>query len=69
MVPDGGAAAPPPLWPPAPDARERSRIGRYLSWLETERGLAFAGYDDLVVATLVERRWLYAAPLRGIKAP
>ena len=44
---DGGEAAPAALWPPAPDARERSRIGRYLSWLETERGLAFADYDGL----------------------
>ena len=46
MTPDGGAA-PPPLWPLAPEARERARIGRYLAWLEAERGLTFADYDEL----------------------
>jgi len=35
------------LWTPPPDARERFVIGRYLTWLERERGLSFAGYDDL----------------------
>jgi acetoacetyl-CoA synthetase len=35
------------LWSPPPDARERFVIGRYLGWLERERGLSFAGYDDL----------------------
>ena len=44
---------PPNGWSPRPavaagaGARERSRIGRYLSWLDTERGLAFADYDEL----------------------
>ena len=37
----------PPIWKPAPDARERTRLGHYLSWLERERGLTFAGYADL----------------------
>ena len=32
--------------PPA-DVRERSEIGRFLTWLERERGMGFAGYDDL----------------------
>ncbi len=36
------------LWSPAPDARERTRIGAYLGWLEAERGLAFADYDALL---------------------
>jgi acetoacetyl-CoA synthetase len=35
------------LWEPPPDARERFVIGRYLEWLERERGLAFADYDEL----------------------
>jgi acetoacetyl-CoA synthetase len=35
------------LWTPPPDARERYVVGRYLGWLERERGLSFAGYDDL----------------------
>ena len=33
------------LWSPPGDARERSRMGRYLDWLATERGLALDGYD------------------------
>ncbi|HEY1967285.1 MAG TPA: acetoacetate--CoA ligase, partial [Pseudonocardia sp.] len=35
------------LWSPAVDAREHTRIGHYLAWLEERRGLRFAGYDDL----------------------
>jgi acetoacetyl-CoA synthetase len=35
------------LWTPPADVRERSGIGRYLTWLEAERGLAFEGYHDL----------------------
>jgi acetoacetyl-CoA synthetase len=35
------------LWSPPPDARERFVIGRYLAWLERERGLSLAGYDEL----------------------
>ena len=35
------------LWEPPSDVGERSRIGRYLRWLEAERGLRFAGYDAL----------------------
>ena len=31
----------------ASDARENSAIGRYVSWLERERGLRFDGYDEL----------------------
>jgi len=39
---DGGV-----LWTPPPDVRETTEIGRYLAWLERERGLAFPDYDDL----------------------
>jgi len=35
------------LWQPPADVRETSRIGHYLSWLERERGLTFAGYAAL----------------------
>lgn len=35
------------LWAPPPDVRETTEVGRYLAWLERERGLAFAGYDEL----------------------
>ena len=35
------------LWSPPADARERFEVGRYLAWLEAERGLAFAGYEEL----------------------
>jgi len=38
---------PPVLWQPPADARERTRIGRYMAWLERERGLHFDGYDAL----------------------
>jgi acetoacetyl-CoA synthetase len=42
-----GEAAPAVLWSPPPDIRERSRVGRYLGWLEAARGLRFGTYDDL----------------------
>jgi acetoacetyl-CoA synthetase len=35
------------LWTPPPDVRETTEVGRYLAWLERERGLAFADYDAL----------------------
>ena len=41
-------ADPKVLWTPSHDARTRTRIGAYLSWLEHERGMAFAGYDELL---------------------
>ena len=42
------------LWTPPADVRETTEIGRYLAWLERERGLTFPGYDDAVA--LVGRR-------------
>src|SRR5450759_1648611 len=42
---DAPGPVPEVLWSPAADARERSRMGRYLGWLATERGLALADYD------------------------
>ncbi len=38
---------PEPLRPVAADVRETTEIGRFLGWLERERGLAFDGYDAL----------------------
>src|SRR5882724_4890581 len=35
------------LWAPPADARETTRIGHYLAWLERERGLVFADYAAL----------------------
>jgi acetoacetyl-CoA synthetase len=35
------------LWTPPPDVRATTEIGRYLDWLDRERGLAFADYDEL----------------------
>ncbi|MEU4558864.1 acetoacetate--CoA ligase [Actinoplanes sp. NPDC023936] len=35
------------LWEPPADVLQTSRIGRYLTWLETERGLVFADYAAL----------------------
>jgi acetoacetyl-CoA synthetase len=35
------------LWKPPEDARERFELGRYLKWLQAERGLDFPGYDEL----------------------
>ncbi|HXA30415.1 MAG TPA: acetoacetate--CoA ligase [Candidatus Angelobacter sp.] len=35
------------LWEPPADVRATTRLGRYLDWLEGERGLSFAGYEEL----------------------
>ncbi|HEY2637242.1 MAG TPA: acetoacetate--CoA ligase, partial [Solirubrobacteraceae bacterium] len=35
------------LWRPPADFRDSTQIGRYMTWLAAERGLDFAGYDDL----------------------
>ena len=51
----GAATAPRVLWSPPADARERSRMGRYLHWLDSERGLPFDSYDDA-------RRWSVDEP-------
>ena len=41
------AGTPQLLRPVAVDVRETTEIGRFLRWLEAERGLRFAAYDDL----------------------
>ncbi|HET6949409.1 MAG TPA: acetoacetate--CoA ligase [Acidimicrobiales bacterium] len=43
------------LWSPPPGADRRTRIGQYLQWLAAERGLRFAGYEELW-------RWSVADP-------
>ena len=35
------------LWSPPSDARERFELGRYMTWLGSERGLDFPGYEEL----------------------
>jgi acetoacetyl-CoA synthetase len=35
------------LWTPPPDVRATTEVGRYLAWLERERGLAFESYAQL----------------------
>jgi acetoacetyl-CoA synthetase len=35
------------LWTPPADVWETTEIGRYVTWLERERGLSFANYDEL----------------------
>ncbi|WP_430783250.1 acetoacetate--CoA ligase [Actinoplanes sp. G11-F43] len=43
----GGVTAGTLLWEPPVNIRDTSRIGRYLTWLESEHGLAFADYAAL----------------------
>jgi acetoacetyl-CoA synthetase len=35
------------IWRPPADAREQTRLGRYTAWLERERGLRLASYEEL----------------------
>jgi acetoacetyl-CoA synthetase len=39
--------APEKLWDPPAELVERARLTEYMRWLEAERGLSFAGYDEL----------------------
>jgi acetoacetyl-CoA synthetase len=36
-----------PLWQPSPELVENARLTEYLDWLKSERGLDFAGYEEL----------------------
>ena len=36
------------MWSPPDDVRETTEIGRFLRWLESERGLAFSDYAELL---------------------
>ena len=42
-----GSSAAELLWSPPPDVLERTELGRYFRWLERDRGLRLAAYDDL----------------------
>ncbi len=56
---------------PVPDdARSASVIGDYLAWLEAERGLRFAGYDDLYTwsVTDLEAFWQSIWDFFGVRA-
>ena len=44
---DDGAGAPPVMWRPTPADEQSSGVGRFLRWLERERGLSFDGYEEL----------------------
>jgi acetoacetyl-CoA synthetase len=35
------------LWEPSTELAERSRLSEFMRWLEAERGLAFAGYQEI----------------------
>ena len=35
------------LWEPTTEARTESQVARYLEWLRAERGLDFAGHEEL----------------------
>jgi len=35
------------LWTPPADVRQSTEIGRFMSWLEAERGVELSGYDEL----------------------
>ena len=35
------------IWTPSPERAEASSMAAYMRWLETERGLSFAGYPEL----------------------
>ena len=47
MATPDAAPAPDVLTVPPADIRDHSEVGRYLSWLQTERGLVFEEYADL----------------------
>lgn len=44
---EAGVTGPPVMWRPTPADEQSSSVGRFLRWLERERGLSFDGYDDL----------------------
>jgi acetoacetyl-CoA synthetase len=41
------SSAPEQLWQPPPELVEASRLAEYTRWLEAERGLSFASYEEL----------------------
>jgi acetoacetyl-CoA synthetase len=69
-VPVSTASDPPVLWKPSADARERATLTRYMRWLESERGLAFAGYRELWQwsVTELEAFWASIWDFFGVRA-
>ena len=61
--------APELLRPPADDVRETTEIGRFLGWLERERGLRFDGYADLHRWSVedLEGFWSAVAAFSGVR--
>ena len=57
------------LWTPPADARERFVLGRYLTWLGAERGLDFAGYDELWRWSVDRPRGLLVVDLGLLRDP
>ena len=58
------------LWTPPPDVRATTEIGRYLDWLERERRLTFADYDELQrwSVTDLEAFWSSIWEFFGVKS-
>jgi acetoacetyl-CoA synthetase len=53
--------SPEPLWTPTAEQIERTVLTRYLRWLEAERGLAFAVYDELWIWSVTEIEAFWAS--------
>jgi acetoacetyl-CoA synthetase len=58
------------LWTPPADVWETTEIGRYVTWLERERGLSFANYDELQRWSVddLEAFWSTIWDFSGVKA-
>jgi acetoacetyl-CoA synthetase len=58
------------LWTPPADVWETTEIGRYVAWLERERGLSFADYDELQRWSVddLEAFWSTIWDFSGVKA-
>jgi len=58
------------LWTPPTDVWETTEIGRYVTWLERERGLPFANYDELQRWSVddLESFWATIWDFGGVKA-
>jgi acetoacetyl-CoA synthetase len=58
------------LWQPSPDARETTRVGEYMRWLERERSLSFADYRELWTwsVTDIEAFWASIWDYFGVRS-
>jgi acetoacetyl-CoA synthetase len=58
------------LWQPRPDARETTRVGEYMRWLERERSLSFADYRELWTwsVTDIESFWASIWDYFGVRS-